>query len=75
MYSLGTGFNFLWDRPDVKWRTRLALDHSLLFQNALFVGLTVDIKGGKIAYASTVKELREYLNSVLAELDLVLPPQ
>lgn len=71
--SLGTGFNFLWDLPSVKWRTRLALDHSLLFANALFIVLTVETQGGKILYAPILHDIQSYLRGVLAELDLILP--
>jgi hypothetical protein len=73
--SLGCGFNFLWDLPDKQWRSRLVLDHSLRHADALFIGLSIDMKELIRSYADTVREVQEYLRTILVGLDLDLPLQ
>jgi hypothetical protein len=71
--NLGTGliFNFL--VPDSQWKTQLMLDNSALIPNGLFLNLSINIKADKLNYDKIMLESREYLGSLLQELDLQLP--
>jgi hypothetical protein len=71
--NLGTGliFNFL--VPNSQWKTQLMLDNSAMIPNGLFLNLTINIKADKLNYDKIMLESREYLGSLLQELDLQLP--
>jgi hypothetical protein len=71
--SLGSGsiFNFL--VPSNQWRTQLMLDNSSVISDGLFVSLTINIKADKLDYDKIMLESRQYLGSLLQDLDLQLP--
>lgn len=73
--SLGTGFCFNWREARRGWRTRLTMDSSLAYADALFLSFHVDIVGDELKLTSAWPEGQRYLRSILAELGLRLPEQ
>jgi hypothetical protein len=71
--SLGHGTIFHHAKPDRKWATQLILDKSSHLPNALFVGLNITVTQDDLNYENFLIEGRDYLASVLQELNLNLP--
>jgi hypothetical protein len=70
---LGTGLIYHFLVPTNKWKTQLMLDNSALIPNGLFLNLTINIDADKLDYDKIMLDSREYLGSLLQELDLQLP--
>jgi hypothetical protein len=73
--SLGIGFCFNWREPHRGWRTKLTLDGSLAYNDALFLSFNVDIVGDELKVTTVWPEGAGYFGSILAELGLRYPEQ
>ncbi len=66
----GTGLTFHWELPDSGWRTQLAIDHSILIPEGLFIMFTLRVDADSLDYGKLAEEGRKYLDGVMNEVGL-----
>ena len=70
---IGTGLMFHWKVPKADWETLLTLDRSIAIPNGLFVHFILTVGKDKINFPQLLGSARSYLQSVLADIGLILP--
>ncbi len=71
--STGHGAIYNHVRSDVGWITQLMIDRSQSVKDGLFISLGIVVNSDKIDYDVLFGEGRQYLDSLLAEVNLRLP--
>ena len=70
--DLGTGMLYHWFDKELGGRAQLAITHSLLITEALFIQFSLNFMSSKVDYASLAEAIIKKLDIALAEIGLVI---